>query len=39
MEILKDCKSLNDVSRKLYGKANYTNREKVKLYLKENGVD
>lgn len=39
MDILDGCKSLNDVSRKLYGKANYTNREKVKKLLSENGID
>lgn len=39
MDILEGCKSLNDVSRKLYGKVNYTNREKVKKLLSENGID
>ena len=39
MDILEGCKSLNDVCRRLYGKANYTNREKVKRLLGENGID
>lgn len=39
MDILEGCKSLNDVCRKVYGKANYTNREKVKRLLVENGID
>lgn len=34
-----DCKSLNDAARKFFGKANYTNREKVKKILAENGVN
>lgn len=34
-----DCKSLNDIAVKLFNKKNYTNREKVKKYLKENGID
>lgn len=34
-----NCKSLNDIAKILFGKANYTNREKVKKYLFENGVD
>lgn len=34
-----DCKSLNDIAIKLFNKKNYTNREKVKKYLKENCID
>lgn len=34
-----DCKSLNDIARKYFGKANYTNREKAKALLSENGID
>lgn len=34
-----NCKSLNDIAKILFGKANYTNREKVKKYLFENGID
>ena len=34
-----DCKSLNDAARKVFGVANYTNREKVKKILAENGID
>ena len=29
----------NDICRKLFNKANYTNREKVKKILYENGID
>ena len=36
---IEDCKSLNDVARKFFGKANYTNREKCKKLLFENGID
>lgn len=39
MENLEDCKSLNDIARKLFNKVNYTNREKVKKYLADNGID
>lgn len=39
MEILKDCESLNDVARKLFGKACYSNREKVKKFLFKNGIN
>lgn len=39
MEILENCSSLNDVARKIFGKANYTNREKCKKILLENGID
>lgn len=38
MDIFK-AKSLNDISRKIFGKANYTNREKVKKILLDNGID
>lgn len=34
-----NCTSLNDISLILYGKINYTNREKVKKYLFEHGID
>lgn len=34
-----DCKSLNDIAKILFGKSNYTNREKSKKYLLENGID
>lgn len=34
-----DCKSLNDIAKKYFGKANYTNREKSKKLLSENGID
>ena len=36
---LKQLNSLNDIARVLYNKANYTNREKSKKYLKELGID
>lgn len=36
---LKQLNSLNDIARALYNKANYTNREKSKKYLKELGID
>lgn len=36
---LKQFNSLNDIARALYNKANYTNREKSKKYLKELGID
>lgn len=36
---INDCRSLNDIARKLFGEANYTNREKCKLILLENGID
>ena len=39
LDFLNNCKSLNDISRKLYGKVNYLNREKVKKYLLENGIN
>lgn len=38
MDIFK-AKSLNEISRKIFGKANYTNREKVKKILLDNGID
>lgn len=34
-----DCKSLNDISLKIFGKKNYSNREKVKKLLFENDID
>ena len=39
IEFLNECKTLNDISRVLYGKANYSNREKVKIFLQENGIN
>jgi len=36
---ISDCKTLNDIAIKLFNKKNYTNREKVKKYLKENGIE
>lgn len=36
---LRQLNSLNDIARALYNKANYTNREKSKKYLKELGID
>jgi len=37
--IFEIAKSLSDLARKLYGKENYTNREKCKLVLQENGIN
>ena len=39
MEDITGCKSLNDLSRLFFGKANYNNREKAKKILSEMGVD
>ena len=39
ISFLKNCKTLNDVSRILFGKANYNCREKVKIFLHENNID
>lgn len=39
MEDISNCKSLSDIARILFGKENYTNREKVKKYLSDNGID
>lgn len=39
MNKFEKCKSLNDIARQEFGKANYTNREKVKKLLIESGVD
>ena len=36
---LSNCKSLNDIARQLFGKSNFTNREKCKKILLENGID
>lgn len=36
---ISDFQCLNDISLFLFGKANYYNRERVKVYLAENGVD
>lgn len=38
-EILTECSSLSDLARAIFGKENYTNREKSKKLLEENGVD
>ncbi len=37
--VLEECKSLSDLARVLFGKENYTNREKCKDILADNGVD
>lgn len=39
LDKLEHCKSLNDACRVIFGKVNYTNREKIKAMLQENGVD
>jgi len=39
MKDLKDCKTLNDIARQEFGKANYTNREKCKKLLAEEGIN
>ena len=39
MKDIKDCKTLNDIARQEFGKANYTNREKCKKLLEENGIN
>ena len=39
MEEIKNCKSLSEAAIVLYGKENYANREKVKVYLKNNGIE
>ena len=39
LDFLNGCNTLNDICRKLFNKANYTNREKVKKTLYENGID
>lgn len=36
---ISECKTLNDISMLLFGKKNYSNREKVKKYLANNGID
>lgn len=36
---LDNCNSLNDIARQEFGKANYTNREKVKKLLLTEGID
>lgn len=36
---LENCKCLNDICRQEFGKANYTNREKVKKLLFAEGID
>lgn len=38
-EILEKSKSMSDIARAIFGKENYTNREKCKKILSENGVD
>lgn len=39
LDFLNGCNTLNDICRKLFNKANCTNREKVKKILYENGID
>ena len=39
LDFLSGCNTLNDICRKLFNKANYANREKVKKILYENGID
>lgn len=39
MTKFENCKSLNDIARQEFGKANYTNREKAKKILAEAGID
>lgn len=39
MTKFENCKSLNDIARQEFGKANYTNREKAKKLLFEYGID
>ena len=39
MTKFENCKSLNDIARQEFGKANYTNREKAKKLLFECGID
>lgn len=39
MNKFENCKSLNDIARQEFGKANYTNREKAKKLLFEHGID
>ena len=34
-----DCETLNDIARKFFEKANYTNREKAKKLLLDNGIN
>ena len=38
-EILEKSKSMSDVARSIFGKENYTNREKCKKILEENGIN
>ena len=38
-KILEDCKTLSDIARHIFGKESYTNREKCKKLLAENGID
>lgn len=38
-EILEKSKSMSDIARSIFGKENYTNREKCKKILRENGID
>lgn len=39
MKDLENCKTLNDIARQEFGKANYTNREKCKKLLEESGIN
>ena len=36
---IENCKTLNDIARQEFGKANYTNREKCKKLLEKEGID
>lgn len=38
-EVIKDCNSLNDICKKLFNKTNYTNREKVKKLMYDEGIN
>lgn len=38
-EILEKSKSISDIARNIFGKENYTNREKCKKILEEHGID
>lgn len=38
-EILANCKSLSDIAKFIFGKENYTNREKCKKIMEDNGID
>lgn len=38
-DILKNSNSMADIARAIFGKENYTNREKCKKILEENNID